>query len=195
MLIDEFYRIGADAIHEHDFNRSFTVTSVVPSWSGPVVQWKPIKGKRPPPDPEFDRLRPAAILDALVRTLAHRWVHGRPLCPLDWKERLTSGMPQLFPFEPEVGNGWVWLIAAAANHLSVVDTCNDMRTHDLKQKYGTLRWDIASMEFYQQVDEYTSCVDRLSGYICEDCGDPGAIQSLNGWDRCVCSRHAVPSIR
>ncbi len=92
---------------------------------------------------------------------------GRPLCPLDWKQRLTSGMPQLFPFEPEVGNGWIWLIASAANHLSAVNTCNDMRTHDLKDKYGTLRWDIASVEFHQEVEEYTSCVDRLSGYICE----------------------------
>ncbi len=195
MLIDEFYRIGADAIHEHDFNRSFTVTAVVPTSGGPVVQWKALRGKRPARDPEFDHLRPAAVLDALALTLALRWERGRPLCPLDWKHKLTLNLPRLFSFEPEVGNGWCWLLAAGGNYLNALDAPKEMRTNELKEKYGTLRWDVSSMEFHQQVDEYTSCVDRLSGFICEDCGAPGQIQALRGWDRCVCHRHAVPSLR
>ncbi len=101
MIVDEFYRIGADAIHEHDFNRSFTVKAVVPTSGGPVVQWKPLRGKRPAPDPEFDHLRPAAVLDALARTLAMRWERGRPLCPLDWKHKLTVNLPRLFRSSPK----------------------------------------------------------------------------------------------
>ncbi len=188
MIDDEFYTIAGRVLKENRLAKTIQVTRISPTGLGPLVEWTASKAlDRKPKDPERVHGAPAsAVLNVLARTLAFRWRTGRPLCPLDWETRLSREFQDVVPWPPSVGPGWFWLLEGAADFLTRCTGSTRIVTHEIKEKYGTLLWEISTSDFSPEADEYLDCVDLLSGFICEDCGAPGEVTEIRGWMRCRC---------
>ncbi len=190
MIDDEFYTIAGRSLKDNRFAKTIQVTRISPTGLGPLVEWTASKAlDRKPKDPERAAGAPAsAVLHVLARTLAFRWRTGRPHCPRDWETRLSREFQDVVPWPPSVGPGWFWLVEGAADFLSQHMSSTRIVTHEIKEKYGTLRWEISTSNFSPEADEYIDCIDLLSGFICEECGAPGEIQTIRGRTRCRCLR-------
>lgn len=96
-----------------------------------------------------------------------------------------------FYFECE--DGWLHLIQEIAKFIS--DRTDKCQAAQVKEKFGTLRFYIdcgegTTEELYKEIAEYISAVERLSYYVCEDCGtkvdDTNRAKNTSYWIRNIC---------
>ncbi|BCM83723.1 hypothetical protein [Methylobacterium indicum] len=188
MIDDEFYSIAGRALSENRFAKTIQIERISPTGLGPMIEWTSSRALdvKTQDNDGFYHPRASTVLNILARTLALRWSTGMPLCPVDWAMRLHRGYPDLVSGLPAVGPGWSWLLAGAADYLTQFSGGVKITTHEIKEKYGTLRWQISTSEFSSDIEEHIDCVDFLSGFICEKCGAPGEIIEIRGWMRSRC---------
>ena len=81
------------------------------------------------------------------------------------------------------GPGWYPILARLEERLQQIDP--DYRVHQIKEKFGTLR-------FYFSSSNWDACravladAEAESERTCERCGNPGRLRKRNGWFRTVC---------
>jgi hypothetical protein len=80
-----------------------------------------------------------------------------------------------------VGEGWSGLI-----NMLYDNKPKDVVVTDVKEKYGTLRFYVASCseEFYKLIDE----AEDKSATICEFCGEDGETRFDLGWYKTLCDK-------
>ncbi len=191
MIRDEFLRIASRALASHRGTDSVRIIAIRPGARGPIVEWEAplLSSKRerralgvlgPPPGP--------LLLSLLAGTLAARWRDGSPRCHMNWGEHLADRYKRLFGVHsPNTGPGWSWLFEAGAQAIRARGTPKGLKTVEIKEKYGTLRWSVEAAQDCSDIEEILDAVEHLSAFICEDCGAPGNINQA-GWLRCQCRR-------
>lgn len=91
--------------------------------------------------------------------------------------------------------GWKKLIEEMIEQLDKINPNYEFPT--IKEKFGALRIDVmvntkTSQMTPSEWDAFDGIVmetERKSGTICEVCGDPGAVETIRGWDQCLCTYH------
>lgn len=80
-----------------------------------------------------------------------------------------------------VGKGWHRLVDKLYDNLP-----EETYVLQAKEKYGTLRFYVSSTDktYFDLISE----VEKDSGTICEDCGDPGTVKECNGWLKTLCNK-------
>lgn len=196
MIVDEFYAIAGRALKPHRGADSVRLVSIQPGPRGPDIRWEaPLlsrqRSRRELPGGGTVLGQPPGplILDLLTETLAARWRNGRPHCPRDWSSRTARRHRRLFGQQgPETGPGWCWLWEAGARAITRSGVPRNFSTIQTKEKFGTLRWYFEAEEDASDTHEIIDAMDYLSGFICEDCGRPGAVRQ-GGWMRTLCQEH------
>lgn len=119
------------------------------------------------------------------------------------RESLTTKLIEKYPkiFPPDFGfehkDGWYWLIDKLCTVLQFQTDYNDMpqiRAAQVKEKFGTLRFYHESMPggTPERARGAISLAEELSGYICEECGTPGAAtKDTRGWLSTKCAKCAM----
>lgn len=196
MIAAEFLTIAGRALRDYRGADSVTVTSIEPTVHGPRVVWDgPLlardRRRDPMPGGGVSIGPPAGplLLDVLSLATAFRWANGAPRCATGWDDRLARRYPRVFGSTgPATGAGWSWLWEAGAQAVKDAGLPRDLRSSDMKEKYGSIRWYVEG-DTSETVDDLVDAVEHLSAHICEDCGAPGRIRR-GGWLRCLCERHA-----
>jgi hypothetical protein len=119
-------------------------------------------------------------------------------------EHIIKRMPQGWFPSVDCGDGWKNIINELDELLSFIDP--EYEVHQVKEKYGTLRYYFASKFPFDSVQHriMDSLVDRaehLSAVTCEDCGKAqyGKISNIdetvkirtNGWWKTLCDTCAI----
>ena len=91
----------------------------------------------------------------------------------------------------ECGNGWYWLIDklcdSIQSYIDHNDKGNQLEATQVKEKYGSLR-------FYTNgesdiIHGMIWLAERMSEYICEECGSTEDVQQTEGWIVSLCPEH------
>lgn len=119
------------------------------------------------------------------------------------EERLCCHYPEILPsygdpgalhFGIECGNGWFELIEATCflikRHQETA-TVPPLVAHQIKEKFGTMRFYSGGGDAY--TDVIIDLTERLSGSLCELCGDLGKTLEQESWLRTRCPMHAIDS--
>ena len=106
----------------------------------------------------------------------------------------TEGLIQILRRIPDgwgrwisCGPGWYPMLVELDQSLAAIQP--DYVVHQVKEKYGQLRYYFASIGSRSQEKRMTALVDAAeerSVTICEVCGNPGRICVCNRWYRTVC---------
>lgn len=83
----------------------------------------------------------------------------------------------------ECGPGWYPILARLDERLRQIDP--DYEVHQIKEKYGTLRFYWASRNLGAG-EPAVAEAEAESERTCELCGNPGCMRKRNGWFRTVC---------
>jgi hypothetical protein len=106
----------------------------------------------------------------------------------------SYGNPGALHFGIECGNGWFELIEAACvliqRHQETAKV-SPFVARQIKEKFGTLRFYSGGGDAY--TDVIVDLTERLSGSLCELCGDLGKTLEQESWLRTRCSTHAIDS--
>ncbi|MCK2057166.1 hypothetical protein [Methylobacterium sp. 37f] len=195
MIVEEFTTIANMSCEQQDGHVPITVTGVIPSPHGPLVQWT--GGS---PAPRFDdgrTLGPPAAQDlcrVLARVMACRWREGRAVVSKDWRETLALRHPGVFEDGgPASWGGWRWLWEGAAELIGETKPPG-FKTLQTKEKFAQIRWyyGLGSKCRVGQREEVRTIVDgieHLSAFVCEYCGAPGTVRP-GGWAKTCCDHHA-----
>jgi hypothetical protein len=92
----------------------------------------------------------------------------------------------------ECGDGWFELIDATCRLIQQHEkaaTAEPCVAYEIKEKFGTLRLYCGGTDTY--LDSVIDLSERLSGSICEVCGETGKTYEQNSWLKTRCSRHAT----
>ena len=81
------------------------------------------------------------------------------------------------------GPGWYPILARLEGRLQAIDP--DYRVHQIKEKFGTLRFYWASRNL-DAGEVAVADAEAESERTCERCGNPGRLRKRNGWFRTVC---------
>ncbi|PVX82414.1 hypothetical protein [Paraburkholderia unamae] len=101
----------------------------------------------------------------------------------------------LSPFQVwgfECGDGWFDLLDALALNLQYATKSTgapQVVAAQVKEKFGCLRFytDLADARQRAMIE----LAETMSGRICEECGNRGALMSTNGWLMTCCPAHAA----
>ena len=83
----------------------------------------------------------------------------------------------------DCGPGWYPILARLEERLQQIDP--DYRVHQIKEKFGTLRFYFSSRHLDASL-EVAADAEAESERTCERCGNPGSLRKRNGWFRTVC---------
>jgi hypothetical protein len=81
----------------------------------------------------------------------------------------------------DVGPGWRKLISALWAVLP-----SHARIIQIKEKFGGLRVYVDNID--ENMHTVISAIEHLSTHICENCGDPGQCEVINGWYSTRCEK-------
>jgi hypothetical protein len=82
--------------------------------------------------------------------------------------------------------GWDKIIIDCHNSIITIDP--DYVIHQIKEKFGTLRYYIASSHVDRnKIDEIIRQAEQLSAVTCERCGEPGKLDREERWVMTLCS--------
>jgi hypothetical protein len=84
------------------------------------------------------------------------------------------------------GKGWYPLVIATDAKLAAIDP--DYVVHQVKEKFGGLRYYHQIHGDYKLGAEIEAEAERQSFTICEVCGEPGRVRD-NGWIQTLCDTH------
>jgi len=94
----------------------------------------------------------------------------------------------LMAFGFEVGPGWVPLVAELMDKIQDLVDDNpkyaDLEVVQVKEKYGELR--VYTNSDFDEVEELINEYSERLDTVCDRCGEPGKLQSINGWYRVSC---------
>lgn len=87
-----------------------------------------------------------------------------------------------------VGAGWRPIVRDAVQKIETAGG----KINDVKEKFGGLRIYCHSesdteTDIYKIIGE----AQKQCSTICEECGMPGKVKSINGWYKTVCEKHSV----
>lgn len=87
----------------------------------------------------------------------------------------------------ECSEGWIPLITDLIEKLAELDTEKQLRVHQIKEKFGGLRFYINSgtEEMYNLINE----AEEKSYHTCEVCGKEGKLREDLGWIKTLCDDH------
>jgi hypothetical protein len=90
----------------------------------------------------------------------------------------------------DCGSGWYRLLADTHRKLKYL--CPDYEIHQIKEKYGTLRYYFGTNEgfdnkiAYETMLDVVSVAERQSAHICEKCGKRASTRVKNHWFFTAC---------
>lgn len=105
---------------------------------------------------------------------------------------LKGKYPKIFPehFYFECSDGWYDLLDDLCYKLqSYVDDFDNVEqivAAQVKEKFGSLRFYIEAGGGDDYIYSLINDAEKKSSLICEDCGEPGKVQSLGRWLMCRC---------
>jgi len=111
--------------------------------------------------------------------------------PEIFKQKDYSIKESCMPWGIETGNGWYWLIdqlcESIQSYIDHNDKGNQLEATQVKEKYGSLR-------FYTNgesdiIHGMIWLAERMSEYICEECGSTEDVQQTEGWIVSLCPEH------
>lgn len=117
--------------------------------------------------------------------------------------RDSNGREPWSMFGIETGNGWEPIIRKGAEKLEPLLVAAKaahpkdyeygyLRTTQLKEKYGTMRWYTSGVT--DEMQKIISQVEKQSRTTCEQCGKKGKLRG-RGWLYTACYEHAKPEDR
>lgn len=89
------------------------------------------------------------------------------------------------PQGTEVDPGWLPLVNET--HLWLKERYPNYRIVQIKEKFGTLRYYAEGVDMEGQ--QYIAEQENKSAEICEECGEPGALNKERGWWKTQCPEH------
>jgi hypothetical protein len=109
--------------------------------------------------------------------------------PLLFCEKDLPPTQSLLCFGIETDDGWYDLLSRVCEMITHHEKYNKgpdyhpVRFTQVKEKYGTLRlYYVGGDDFVQGV---ISFAEYISGFICEETGNPGRVMSRGGWYKCL----------
>jgi hypothetical protein len=99
----------------------------------------------------------------------------------------------------ECGDGWFSLINTLSGiiEFEINQLPEEFKTQvyavQIKEKFGSLRFYMSKS--IPKIDGAISLAENLSRFICEECGNPGSITSINGWLCALCDTHKTIRIK
>ncbi|CDO91620.1 hypothetical protein AWC29_11345 [Mycobacterium triplex] len=85
--------------------------------------------------------------------------------------------------------GWYPIVATLDDRLTAIDP--DYVAHQVKEKFGTLRYYCApsepSTELREAFCDIIGEAERMSAVTCERCGEPGVAQRRGHWRKTLCA--------
>ena len=90
-------------------------------------------------------------------------------------------------FGVETHEGWKSIIDDIFSKLIVLDPDKKTRVVQIKEKFGTLRFYVIHSN--KKIDELIRDNETKSSSICEICGEPGRLDTIDGWHRTRCEKH------
>lgn len=106
------------------------------------------------------------------------------------KQDILERIPQGWLGSIDTGPGWDTIIAEL--HTQIKQIYPDYSIHQIKEKFGGLRYYIGACpagDEFVQINSLISDAESLSYKICEQCGQPGQLRR-GGWLRTLCDEHA-----
>ena len=101
-------------------------------------------------------------------------------------ESKESFLPIAFGFE--CGDGWFDILKECFGNieksLENFPDGNNVRVHQVKEKYGTLR--VYMSHYYDEIEKFIAEAERKSEVTCEACGNPGKLIG-NAWQSVRCN--------
>jgi hypothetical protein len=107
-------------------------------------------------------------------------------------EELQGEFPKLFKHScwVECGEGWVGIIRQLCVDLEKLNTTlpkgEQIWFAQIKEKWGLLRVYVHGC--CEKANSLVNTAERLSGQICENCGEPGKPSEGNYWVKTLCSK-------
>lgn len=95
----------------------------------------------------------------------------------------------------DVQAGWFPLVVATDQRLAEIDP--NYIVHQIKEKYGTLRYSCASSlddagpDVLNMFDAITDDAECTSAVTCQQCGEPGSLRQINQLTKTLCSSCSV----
>jgi len=82
----------------------------------------------------------------------------------------------------DVGPGWKFLLDLLEWHLDQVPEQIDVI--QVKEKFGGLRFYV---NYETELLEIINIIESISQYVCEQCGNPGKLDTSRYWMKTLCS--------
>ncbi len=102
-----------------------------------------------------------------------------------WKEDIEARTPQGW-YGLATPDGWDQLVYDL--HESIKALFPHYHVYQIKEKFGMLRY-YCSVESEPPVRDLIREAEKKSASICQTCGAPGSMRSLNGWSATLCDAH------
>ena len=131
----------------------------------------------------------------------------------EWRSRLIARHPELFPDAkpvqnedgwklsaagwPAVPDGWRRVVERACERLgqAVMSKTGIITIGDVREKYGQLRIDIATLDLSADtqaaVERAVDLAEAASAHTCSRCGERGRAWSDGGWLDTLCDLHGI----
>lgn len=137
-----------------------------------------------------DPVKYVVMAKVVAEFYVHRRRHWEPEIgeawhPENWRETLReryAGIDGAFDFD----SGWADIVSAGAQ--IVADEGHVLKISYAKEKFGIMSL-FSNSYFDSELDHVDSCMEWLSGCICEVCGAPGVNRAVHGWWRTECDAH------
>lgn len=149
-----------------------------------------ISGTTYRPQPPFHR---ETLTELVLRMERLRWCRFNPttrmLVPPVYENLLalcTRHARATIGFE--CGPGWADLLDALFTWLEEIAPHSDWHPVQVKEKFASLRF-YWTGDLPDLAGEIIEAAEHVSGYVCEVCGAPGALQHDGGWMTTRCRLH------
>jgi hypothetical protein len=92
----------------------------------------------------------------------------------------------------ECNSGWYQMLDELFGKIqSIVDELPkgefEFEVVQVKEKFGTLR--VYCNYYVEDIEDLIETYSKISGHVCEVCGEDGKLQEENGWYKTVCDSH------
>jgi len=91
-------------------------------------------------------------------------------------------------WEKHVGRGWQPIVKKTVNSINALGAT----VRQVKEKFGGLRIYYDSESNHGEINRLIQEAEWECEKICEECGEPGTLDSNRGWLKTLCPKHRSP---
>lgn len=112
--------------------------------------------------------------------------------PKLFRGRSLPASKSLMCFGCDHGDGWYRIIEEICSKIEGIGAGDQVEFLQIKQKFGVLRIYFTFLgdddKVYSKVSSIISDGEKISGKVCESCGDWGTERTPSGWIKVLCDK-------